>query len=1042
MKNDILHAPIVRDFVLPVLLVVTGGSLANAQTLVVDQSNGNSPYVVSNGAQSFSTVDVGSTSTGELDLNGGILITGIVGTLGGTSTFDLNGGTLQANASTTSFFQGLNTANVEAGGATIDTQRYSVSIAQSLLHNTASGAPTTDGGLTKLGAGTLTLTGVNTYTGTTTVTAGILEAAAPASLPGYNTAGKVTANSNATLAVDVGGNVQWTSANLDTLRGDATFGTGSALGLDTTGATSPFIYASNISGSQGITKLGAGTLTLSGANTYTGATTVDAGTLQAGVATNAFGNNTAVVLANTSGATLDLNGNSEAVGSLSGGGTSGGGVTLGTGTLTVGGNNASTSYAGVISGGGALTKTGSGTLTLTGSNNYTGGTNINAGILELGTTGALPSSGAVAVNSGGTLAAATSVSTTSATLDSVRSNANVTFNAGSAFGVDTGTNTAVFTYSSNVSGVEALVKLGTGTGALILTGANTYTGGTTFAAGTLNVGSTGALGNSGTLSFTGGSLQYSSANTTDYSSRFSTAAGQAYNIDTNGQNVTFATGLTSSGGSLTKLGAGTLTLTGTSTYQSETNVNGGTLIFGKGSSLTNSVEVMVNAGASLSIDGGNVNLPSTSGLEVGGTSGGASAMATLTATPGSNLSTGTVNIGYTGVGIFTQTGGAFTINGNPAYNANVMYLGNYPQGSGTYIQSGGTLTAGRVYVGYLGSGSYSLSGSASLSVNGITVGNGGTGTFTQSGGTVTTNGGFLTIGFGTSGSGMYTLSGGTLTTSSTLIGEGITPGTFNQTGGLFTTSTLNLTGNSTSAVATYTLGGGTLNIGTVTSGDGQTSTVGTSTFYFNGGRLQAAKSTAGFFSGLTTANVQTNGATIDTDGYNVTIAQRLVHDTTSGAPALDGGLVKLGQGILTLAAANTYTGTTTVSLGTLAVSVNGGLGIGSVSIAAGATLSLGTGVTAAHNASTSTILTLASATTSIINLAGTGVQDTVGTLIVNGLTEPVGTYGAAGSGATYTNIADFMGTGELLVVPEPSTWAMLAAGGMLLAVAVRHRLTA
>ena len=100
------------------------------------------------------------------------------------------------------------------------------------------------------------------------------------------------------------------------------------------------------------------TLTLSGANTYTGPTTVTGGTLKAGVASvanvsGAFGKNSAVTLNNTAGVILDITGFATQIGSLTGGGASGGNVTLGAATLTVGGDNTSpAAYAGVISGGG------------------------------------------------------------------------------------------------------------------------------------------------------------------------------------------------------------------------------------------------------------------------------------------------------------------------------------------------------------------------------------------------------------------------------------------------------------------------------------------------------------------------------------------------------------------------------------------------------------------------------------------------------------------------------------------------------------------
>ena len=105
-----------------------------------------------------STLTLGSASTGNgtYNLASGTLAAGSVAGGSGTSTFDFNGGTLQAGAGTTTSLQGLKTANVQAGGASIDTNGYSVTINQQLQHDTTSGAPATDGGLTKNGAGTLT----------------------------------------------------------------------------------------------------------------------------------------------------------------------------------------------------------------------------------------------------------------------------------------------------------------------------------------------------------------------------------------------------------------------------------------------------------------------------------------------------------------------------------------------------------------------------------------------------------------------------------------------------------------------------------------------------------------------------------------------------------------------------------------------------------------------------------------------------------------------------------------------------------------------
>jgi hypothetical protein len=138
-------------------------------------------------------------------------------------------------------------------------------------------------------------------------------------------------------------------------------------------------------------------------STYSGSTAILSGTLRAGAAGGgqSFGNLSALTLSNTSGATLDLNGFNQTIGSLAGGGTAGGNVTLGTATLTAGGNNTSTTYAGVISGSGGLSKAGSGILTLSGSSTFSGATTVSAGQLQIGSAGAINSTSGITVNGAG-----------------------------------------------------------------------------------------------------------------------------------------------------------------------------------------------------------------------------------------------------------------------------------------------------------------------------------------------------------------------------------------------------------------------------------------------------------------------------------------------------------------------------------------------------------------------------------------------------------------------------------------------------------------
>ncbi|MEK0446966.1 MAG: hypothetical protein RLZZ399_2287, partial [Verrucomicrobiota bacterium] len=171
-----------------------------------------------------------------------------------------------------------------------------------------SGGMSGAGGLTKTGSGTAILAGVNLYAGTTLISSGTLQ---------------------------VGDGV------LDGVISNSAITNNAALRFQTLGTQ---VHSGVISGSGRVEKAGGGMLTLSGSNTYTGATTVSGGTLKAGVGVQAFGVNSAVTLANASGGVLDITGFNQTVGSLAGGGASGGNVTLGSAVLTVGANNTSTSY--------------------------------------------------------------------------------------------------------------------------------------------------------------------------------------------------------------------------------------------------------------------------------------------------------------------------------------------------------------------------------------------------------------------------------------------------------------------------------------------------------------------------------------------------------------------------------------------------------------------------------------------------------------------------------------------------------------------------
>ena len=494
--------------------------------------------------------------------------------------------------------------------------------------------------------------------------------------------------------------------------------------------------------------------------------------------------------------------------------------------------------------------------------------------------------------------------------------------------------------------------------------------------------------------------------------------------------------------------------------------------------------------ATLNISGGSLSVAEV--LRFGNGSGG---NGTLNMTGGAinKAGNGQFLVGHNnGTGTVVQSGGTIIAN-------NELYIGNENAGaSGTYTLSGtGALTvSNEVVVGR-------ESGTGVLNVNGGTLtteGNGnmyigrrnGTGTLNQTDGVVNVNREF---GVGTRddnkiGTGTYNLSGGSLSAANNIfIGKELgASGTMDMTGGTMSTSdklqighnqatgVLNQSGgtvnvqnevyigneNNASSVGTYTLSGtGALNVGNevIVGRDNGTGTLnlnggtvtatkisggnGSATVNFNGGVLKAKRDESNLIENLDTANVQSNGLKINSNGFNVATSQAL-----SGT----GGLEKLGAGNLTLNAASTYTGPTLVSAGTLTLALNSSI-TSAVSVADGAALA-GAGAIAgdlSFNSGakfvfslTQTLLangaTVSFADFGIDDLVGLSSATTVGLYNLIGGTAIINTNGLSNLGAA--NAADLgdgksayftEGSLQVNVVPEPSTYALLVLAGLGLA---------
>jgi len=307
------------------LFYTVGGTITYTKATLAANDPGsaflNGNFNMRTGSVTFDIADSSNTTT-ELAIGANISSAGAYGltktgagtlVLSGTNTYtgntSLSGGILRlasSGALSTGSLTISSTANLELAGNGI-TLNNAIALGSAVrtvntLDNTAvvdatlAGVISGSGGISKTGAGTLKLSGNNTFTGNISNTAGILQFGTQKSL--YNnttaswTAAKIITSSGATTAFNVGGTGEFNAANIDTLKGLSTSGTtgfrsGSFLGLDTTNATGgKFTYGSAIANTNGgvnvlgLTKLGSGTLVLTGTSTYSGATTVKGGTLQ------------------------------------------------------------------------------------------------------------------------------------------------------------------------------------------------------------------------------------------------------------------------------------------------------------------------------------------------------------------------------------------------------------------------------------------------------------------------------------------------------------------------------------------------------------------------------------------------------------------------------------------------------------------------------------------------------------------------------------------------------------------------------------------
>ncbi len=362
--------------------VSTGTDASHHGTLAFDRSDTVTFANVISGTGSVMQMGGGTTVlSGENSYSGGTLIS--AGTLSvakdsnlglASGGITLDGGTLQVTG----------TAYTQTGrDLIIGSQGGGFDIVDAGNWFTVSQDLTGQGSIWKLGNGTLVLTGSNSYSGGTLITAGAVSVAADDKLG--LASGGLTLN---------GGTLQVTGTSYQQTDRTMTLGQDGG-GFDIVDSSNTFTVTQPMSGTGRLWKRGAGTLILAGDNSFSGGLSVEAGTAKAGIIDHAFGSG---ILSISSGAGADLANFNTTTGGLSGGGT----LSLGSGTLTLQ-QTVDTAFSGAIEGSGGVVKNGGGNLTLSGTNSYLGATAVNGGTLSQGATGAFSAASSYRIGASGTL---------------------------------------------------------------------------------------------------------------------------------------------------------------------------------------------------------------------------------------------------------------------------------------------------------------------------------------------------------------------------------------------------------------------------------------------------------------------------------------------------------------------------------------------------------------------------------------------------------------------------------------------------------------